>query len=77
MQLVTGRDPFPNKEIKKSQFYKFLTDDHIAKFWQQIEKSIRSRSKNFSFSLEFKKIVGLLLLDRLTSYEEIDKICLN
>jgi hypothetical protein len=40
IQMITGRDPFSQRDLKSSPFYKFLTEKHIHKFWAQMEKNI-------------------------------------
>ena len=71
ISLVTGRSPFVSRDIKSDPYGKLLTAQHIGKFWEQAEKFAKKINKKISFSNEFKEIIGLMLLGKLSNLEEV------
>ena len=72
ISMVTGRKPFVSKDIKHDQLGKFLTEDHISKFWELISKAAKRSNKSFTgFSEEFRAAVGALFLRQLTSLHQL------
>lgn len=71
ISICTSRKPFISKDSKSDPFAKFLSDKHINKLWEQIEKIVKRTDKNFSFSNELKTIISDLLLGKVSNFEAI------
>lgn len=67
LTLCTSRCPFVSKDAKNDPFAKFLTETHIHKFWEQIEKIMKKMNKQFQFSSEIKELVSALFLNKVDS----------
>lgn len=71
INLCTARRPFVSRDSKSDPFAKFLSDKHINKFWEQIEKVVKKLRKGFAFSEEAKELVSNLLLGKADSFDAV------
>jgi hypothetical protein len=71
ISICTSRKPFISKDSKSDPFAKFLSEKHINKLWEQIEKIVKRNDKNFSFSNEMKSIITDVLLGKVNNFESI------
>lgn len=71
LTLCTSRRPFLSRDSKSDPFAKFLTEAHIHKFWEQIERIMKKMNKSFQFSSEIKELVSALFLNKVDSLEDI------
>lgn len=71
INLCTARRPFVCRDLRSDPFAKFLSDKHIHKFWEQIEKVVKKIRKGFFFSEEAKDLVSNLLLGKVDSFDAV------
>lgn len=60
-----------SRDSRSDPFAKFLSDKHIHKFWEQIEKVVKKLRKGFGFSEEAKELVSGLLLGKVDSFDAV------
>ena len=68
---MTSFMPFYKKYSLTDEFYKFITPEHIHKFWEQLLKSMNRVDKNFKFQPLFKMLVEKIFLKKITTFEDI------
>lgn len=70
--MLTSRKLFTSSSLKNDTYGKFLSESHIHRLWEQLEKTC-SKIKNFSLSNEVKQLVSALFLSKLQSLEDIQE----
>ena len=55
--MLTSSMPFYKKTSPTDTYYKFLSPEHIHKFWQELQKKVLKMDKKFSFSPEAKDLL--------------------
>lgn len=63
--------PFYKKYSVTDEFYKFITPEHIHKFWEQMIKSMSRVDKKFKFNPSFKTLVEKIFLKKIKTFDEI------
>lgn len=69
--LLTSFMPFYKKNSPTDAYFKFLSQDHIGKFWQEMQKKMTKIDKKFAFSSEVKDLLEAIFLKKFTKFEEI------
>jgi hypothetical protein len=69
--MVTSFMPFYKKYSNTDAFFKFISEEHIHKFWQELQKRMMRFDKSFKFSNELKKLIEGILLKKIKKFEEI------
>lgn len=65
--------PFYKKYSSTDAFYKFISEEHIHKFWQELIKRMQRVDKTFKFSGDLKRMVEGIFLKKITSLEELSE----
>jgi hypothetical protein len=69
--LLTSFMPFYKKDSPTDTYFKFLTADHIHKFWQELQKKMQRTDKKFAFSSEVKDLIEGVFLKKTTKLSEL------
>lgn len=60
--------PFYKKNSPTDAYFKFLSQDHIHKFWQELQKKMTKLDKKFAFSSEVKDLLEAIFLKKFTKF---------
>lgn len=66
--MLTTAMPFYKKNSPTDTYYKFLSQEHIHKFWQEMQKKIQKTDKKFSFSPEVKDLLEGIFLKKMNKF---------
>lgn len=69
--LLTSFMPFYKKYSPTDTYFKFLTPEHIHKFWQELQKKIQKLDKKFSFSTEVRDLIEGIFLKKFTKFSDL------
>ena len=72
LQLMTNRGATGENGFRKL-FSNLITTKLIHKFWEQLQKTLKSLKKDIIFEETLKDFVGGLFLGKLTSLDSISK----
>jgi hypothetical protein len=60
--------PFYKRYSSTDAFFKFISEEHIHKFWQELLKRMVKIDKKFTFSSQLKKLVEGIFLKKITTF---------
>ena len=67
---MIGTMPFSTKDPQRDPYFKFVNQNHISKFWDLLEKSVKRKIKNFAFSKTFKLFAEDIFFGKLTNFKD-------
>jgi len=66
--MLTSFMPFYKKYSTTDAFFKFISSEHIHKFWQELQKRMARVDKKFIFSAELKKMIENIFLKKIHTF---------
>ena len=66
--MLTSFMPFYKKYSATDAFFKFISEEHIHKFWQELQKRMTRLDKNFKFSAELKQLTEGIFLKKIKTF---------
>ncbi len=71
MCLLTAFPPFYKKYSPTDTYFKFLSPEHIHKFWQELQKKVARSDKHFAFSSDVRDLLEAIFLRKYTTFSQI------
>lgn len=69
--MLTAFMPFYKKHSPTDTYFKFLSPEHIHKFWQELQRKVQKTDKKFAFSPEVRNLIEGIFLKKLTSLSDL------